>query len=394
MLPLTGIRILDFSQGHGASAGSMQLLDFGAEVIKVENIEGGDFSRGWEPIKNGESMLFSMLNKGKKSIGVNLKDDEGVKIIKELAKEVDVVITNFRPQTMEKYGLGYESLSELNNEIIYVEVTGFGSKSSYSNFPAYELTVQAASGILDVTGFESGPPMKIGVPVASWFTANYVSISINMALIVRERVGKGQRIDISMTDAMFSGLEDKLAHYSVINAMPIRVGNAHPMIAPYDTFKTKNGFVAFGVSTDAQWKKFCLAIGKDEWLSIEKYQSNESRGNHYFGDLRNLIEEYTMMKTTEAILETLSGVVPAGRVNSIDDIVSHPQIEAREMLTKCCTENGESIIVPGIPIKLHGKTDIKTKKAPVLGQHTYEILSKIGYSEEELEKLENDKVII
>lgn len=394
MLPLTGVRILDFSQGHGASAGSMQLADFGAEVIKVENVEKGDFARTWEPIKNGESTYFTMLNKGKKSIGINLKSEEGVEVIKELVKDVDVIITNFRPMSMEKYGLGYDTLSTINDEIIYVEVTGFGSNSPYSQFPAYELTVQAASGILDVTGFEDGPPMKIGVPVASYFTANYVSISINMALIARERLGTGQKIEISMTDAMFSGLEDKLAHYTVADAMPKRVGNAHPMIAPYDTFETKDGFVAFGVSTDSQWEKFCLAIGKEEWLGLEKYRSNESRGNNYFGDLRDLIEGYTVTKTCEAILEILNGVVPAGKVNAIDDIVKHPQIKAREMLIESKNENGESIIVPGVPIKFHGKSDRQLKQSPSLGQHTYEVLKKIGYSDEKLTKLAENKFIL
>ncbi len=197
-----------------------------------------------------------------------------------------------------------------------------------------------------------------------------------------------------MTDAMFSGLEDKLAHYTVANAMPKRVGNAHPMIAPYDTFKTQDGFVAFGVSTDAQWEKFCLAIDKDEWLQIAKYQSNESRGNNYFGDLRNLIEEYTMTKTCDAILEILNGVVPAGKVNAIDEIIVHPQIEAREMLIESRNENGESVTVPGIPIKFHGKMDRLSMQSPSLGQHTYEILKKAGYSDSELSKLAKDKVIV
>lgn len=393
MLPLTGVRILDFSQGHGASAASMQLLDFGAEVIKVENIDSGDYARNWEPIKNGESTYFAMLNKGKKSIAVNLKHDDGVNIIKHLIKEVDIVLSNFRPQTMEKYGLGYEALSELNDEIIYVEVSGFGNDSKFSKYPAYELIVQAASGILDVTGFQDGPPMKIGVNVANYFTANYVSIAINMALIAREKLKKGQKIEISMTDAMFSGLEDKLAHFSVANAMPIRVGNAHPMIAPYDTFITKDGYIAFGVSTDAQWKNFCIAIGKEKWLEIEKYSNNESRGNHYFGDLRPLLEEYTMTKTCDEIIEILNGVVPMGKVNTVEDIVKHPQIEAREMLTECKTKNGESIIIPGIPIKFHGKDNTMIKNSPSLGQHTYEVLRSFGYSDEKLMEFTESNII-
>jgi CoA:oxalate CoA-transferase len=393
MLPLTGIRILDFSQGHGAAAASMQLLDFGAEVIKVENSKSGDYSRNWEPMVNGQSTYFSMLNKGKKSIAVNLKHKEGIDLIKQLVKDVDIVLANFKSKTMEKYGLGYETLSELNKEIIYVEVTGFGNDSKFSKYPAYEINVQAASGILDVTGFEDGPPMKIGVNVASYFTANYVSIAVNMALITREKLNEGQKIEISMTDAMFSGLEDKLAHYSVANAMPKRVGNAHPMIAPYDSFKTKDGFVAFGVSTDSQWESFCRAIGKEEWFMVEKYKSNESRGNHYFGDLRVLIEEYTLSKTCEEILEVLSGVVPAGKVNTVDEITKHPQIEAREMLIQCETECGDIITIPGMPIKFHGKDNVTLKKAPSLGQHTYEVLKTVGYNDEKIMKLVEEHTI-
>lgn len=371
--PLDGIRVLDLTQGHGAAAGTMQLADFGAEVIKIEKPGVGDISRAWSPRYNGESLYFAMLNRGKKSVEADLATEEGRALVRELSRLCDVVVENTNSDFLKENGLDYETLSQDHPGLIYVRVTGFGENERYKGRVYHEVNFQAASGFTDVTGFGDQPPQKIGFPVASYFTANNVSMGVVMALISRKKTGRGQKISLSMATALFDGLEDKLAHYSISHITPVRVGNAHPMIAPYDTFETADGYLALGVSTDQQWVNFCTAIGREDLLAVEEYASNESRGLAYWTGLREELESHTRTLTTDELIKLLDGVVPMSRVTPLEEMVDHPQIQAREMVIEVESGSMGSVRMPGIPVKLYGTPGFVASGAPVLGQHTEEI---------------------
>lgn len=394
MKPLEGVKVIDFTQAHGGSATTMYLADFGADVVKIERPKYGDSARFWPPFKENDSAYFALLNRGKKSITIDIMKPEGADIVKELIKDADVVVENFKLGTMEKAGLGYDELKEINPSLIYAQMTGFGCTGPQKDYPAYDIVIQAMSGMMDVTGFQDGPPTKIGPAVGDYFTATYLASGIYMALFVREQTGKGQKVDIGMVDALVSALEDKLAHYSVANEMPVRVGNAHPMIAPYDTFMTKDGYVALGVSTDDQWEKFCQAMSMTELLEDERYNSNEKRGANYFTSLRDTIENTTKNISTDEILSIAkNGGIPAGKVSTVVEAIKLPQIAAREMLVEVDDPALGKITMPGIHVKLHDTPGAIEKGSPLLGQDTESILKSIGHSQADIKQLSENKII-
>ncbi|PIC63472.1 carnitine dehydratase [Sporosarcina sp. P13] len=394
MKPLQGIKVVDFTQSHGGSATTMYLADFGAEVIKIERREYGDPARSWPPFKESSSAYFSLLNRGKKSITLDLRKEEGVEVIRKLVMESDIIVENFKAGTMESYGLGYEDIKKINPKIIYAQLTGFGSTGPLKDYPAYDIVVQAMSGIMDVTGFSDGPPTKMGPPVGDYFSAVYLTAGINMALFNRERTGIGQKVELGMVDALVSALEDKIAHYSVANVMPSRVGNAHPMIAPYDTLETKDGYVSLGISTDNQWENFCMALDISELAVDKRYNSNEKRGANYFTSLRVIIESITKTLTTSEILQKLDHYqIPAGKVNTVVEALELPQTKARDMLVEITDKSLGKVKVPGIHVKLHGTPGSIDKGAPLLGYHTEEVLESIGYSQTDISELRDKKII-
>lgn len=394
MRPLHGVKILDFTTNHGGVASTLQLADFGAEVIKVERPGSGDAARFWPPLKGDISAYFSFLNRGKKSITVDIRTEEGKEIIKRLVKKVDVVCENFKVGTMEKSGLGYEVLKEINPSIIYASISGFGQTGPLKNYPAYDIAIQAMSGFMDVTGFQDGPPTKTGPAVGDWFSGTYLSIGICMALYHREITGEGQKIDVSMVDSLISALEDKPIHYSLANVQPVRVGNAHPMIAPYDVFQTRDGYFAIGVSTDDQWEKFCQSMEMTEFIDDPRFNTNEERGKNYFSDLRDIIEAKTKTMTKDELDARMAEAkIPVGPVCTIVEAVHNPQLEAREMLVKVHDAALGDITMPGTPIKMYGTSAIISEGGPILGANTDEVLKKLGYSDQDILELHQNSIV-
>lgn len=395
MKPLTGVKVVDFTQAHAGSLCTMLLADFGAEVIKIERPGVGDLARYWAPFKNESSGYYAYLNRGKKSIGINGGTEEGRKILLDLIKDADVVTENFKYGSMERMGLSYEKIKEVNPEIIYASLNGYGQTGPMKQTIGLDLQLQAGSGLMDRTGFADGAPTKAGPAMGDQLSGTYMATAIMLALIAKKKTGKGQKIDIAILDCLFSILEAAPITYCMTGSVPERVGNSYPSISPYDTFKAKDGYVAIGISTDSQWGKFCDALGMDDLKADERYMTNESRGDHYEDGLKQAIEKVTTTMSKFEIEEKLRDArLACGAVYTVSEAMETEQIKARSMLAKVYDEGiGEEIRIPGTVIKMSGTPGGFTEGAPNLGKHTYQYLKQLGYTEGEIKELMEKKII-
>lgn len=395
MKPLTGVKVVDFTQAHAGSLCTMLLADFGAEVIKIERPGVGDLARYWSPFKNESSGYYAYLNRGKKSIGINGGTEEGRKILLDLIKDADVVTENFKYGSMERMGLSYEKIKEVNPEIIYASLNGYGQTGPMKQTIGLDLQLQAGSGLMDRTGFADGAPTKAGPAMGDQLSGTYMATAIMLALIAKKKTGKGQKIDIAILDCLFSILEAAPITYCMNGSVPERVGNSYPSISPYDTFKAKDGYVAIGISTDNQWMKFCDALGMDDLKADQRYATNESRGDHYEDGLKQAIEKVTGTMSKFEIEEKLRNArLACGAVYTVSEAMETEQIKVRNMLTKVYDEGiGEEIRIPGTVIKMSDTPGGFTEGAPSLGKHTRHYLTQLGYSEEDIRALAEKKII-
>jgi len=371
MRPLEGIRILDFSQLHGAVFATMLLADLGAEVIKVEKPGGGDPLRAWPPMKDGRSAYHAYLNRGKKSVTVDISSDEGRETILGAVRGVDVVCENFRCGTMEKYGLGYEDLKKVKPDIIYAVLTGYGRTGVLKDKSCFEINAQARSGMLAMTGEKDAPPVAMGAHLGNLFGGMRLAMGINMALIHRNKTGEGQFVEVACTDSLFSALEDGLVNYTVGGFLFERKGNKSLAISPYDIFRTTDGYVSIAASTEPQWEKLCVALGLEHMKDSPEYRTNEQRCLHYDVGLKDLIEGITCKMTKYEVECLLSEAgVPCAPVCRIDEAVGSAQTAAREMLIEIDGDAGP-VKQPGIPAKLYGTPGHAAKSKPVSGSDEY-----------------------
>jgi CoA:oxalate CoA-transferase len=392
--PLQGIRVLDLGHVLAMPTCTMQLADLGAEVIKIEQPGKGDDTREFGPFINGESAYFISINRNKKSLTLNLKKDEGKEVFKELVKLSDIVAENYRPGTMQKLGLYYNTLQEINPRIIYASICGFGHKTVYQERPGYDIIAQATGGIMHITGQPDGPPTRVGSSIGDVFSGCYATICILAALRVRDKTGIGQQIDISMMDAVVSVLENAIVRYTSTNEIPMRMGSAHPSIAPFDVFKTKDGWVVIAVGNDSLWERFCNAIGKESLITDDRFFINDLRSNNYHM-LKPIITEWSEKITIKEILNIMQKAgVPVGEVNTVDKIVEDPNIKLREMIIELQHPKAGTVKIANTPLKL-SKTPAKIEiTAPLLGQHTDELLHDLlGYTQEKIDKLRESNVI-
>lgn len=392
--PLAGIRVLDLGHVLAMPTCTMQLADLGAEVIKIERPGIGDDSRYFGPFKNKESAYFISINRNKKSITLDLKKEKGKEIFKELVKISDVVAENYRPNTMQKLGLGYETLKAINPQIIYASICGFGHKTVYPGRPGYDVIAQATGGIMGITGQADGPPTRVGSSIGDIFSGTYATIGILAALRVRDKSGLGQKVDISMMDAVLSVLENAVVRYTVTGEIPKRIGSSHPSIAPFDVFETKDGWVVIAIGNDSLWEKFCKAIDKVELLNDSRFPTNPKRSENY-KELKPIITEWSREKTVEEILNILiKADVPVGEVNTLDKIVDDPNIKLREMIVEVEHPQAGKVKITNTPIKLSLTPGKVEKASPLLGQHTEEILKELlNLTKREIDSLRREDVI-
>ena len=323
-----------------------------------------------------------------------MKKGKGREIFKELVKISDVVTENFRPDTMDKLGLGYSDLKKINPKTIYASICGFGHKSLYKERPGYDIIAQAAGGIMAITGQSDGPPTRVGSSIADIFSGTLATIGILAALRVRDKTGLGQQIDISMMDAVVSLLENAIVRYTVSGEIPKRIGSSHPSIAPFDVFETRDGWLVIGIGNDNLWKKFCKLINREELLNASRFTTNSKRSDNYH-ELKSIITEWSKKKTTEEALNILiEGGIPSSEVNSVDKIVNDFNIKLRDMIIEVNHPRAGKVKIAGTPIKLSltpGKVEIGS---PLLGQHTEETLNELlRFSKEEIDRLRREGVI-
>ncbi len=373
---LLGVRVLDMSRVLAGPFTGMLLADMGADVIKLEIPGKGDDSRQFPPFKEDESMYYVNLNRGKKSITLNLKTEEGKNIFKELVKKSDVLLENFRPGTMEKLGLGYEDLKKINPELVYAAISGFGQTGPYKLRPGYDIIGQAMGGLLSITGWPDGPPTRSGTAIGDILSSLFCTVGILGALNVRERTGLGQMVDVSLVDSVFAALENIPQVYYVEGHVPERIGNRYEFIYPYDTFEVKDGWVVIGIANDSLWARFLEATGL-ELADDPRFNSNPLRVKNH-APLREMIVEWSRGKTKNEIVNLLiEAGVPSCPIYDIKEASEDPHIAgARKMVIDIEQPGLGTVKVQGNPIKMSMTDPQPRGPAPSLGGNTYDVLTR------------------
>ncbi len=404
--PLSHIKVLDMSRVLAAPWAAQNLADLGADVIKIERPVKGDDSRAYAPPflkdENGnetkESAYFCAANRGKRSITVNLTKTEGQQLVRELAAQADVLLENYKVGDLARYGLGYEDLAKINPGLIYCSVTGFGQTGPYKDRPGYDFMAQGMGGLMSITGepdsVPGGGPQRCGVPIIDLTTGMYATIAICAALAHRAVTGKGQWIDVALLDTTVAYLANQGQNYLATGVSPERIGNAHPNIVPYQTFKTKDGAIILACGNDNLFKKFCEAAGCMEFTADPKFSTNAARVQNR-AEITNLLNAVFAKRTTREWVKLLDDAgVANGPINTLEQVFEEPQVIARGMKIEMPHAVAGKVTLVASPMRFSG-TPIKHEvPPPALGQHTDEILRKsLNKSDAEIAKLKADGVV-
>jgi formyl-CoA transferase len=393
--PLAGIRVLDLTRVLAGPYCTMFLGDLGAEVIKVEQPGVGDDTRGWgPPFSGGESAYFLCVNRNKKSLTVDLKSDRGIALIRQLAERADVLIENFRPGAMDRFGLGDKDLRSANPKLVCASLSGFGADGPMADIPGYDLIVQAWGGLMSITGTSESGPLKVGVAIIDLVAGLMLGKAIVAALYAREKIGVGQKVDTSLLEAEVASLINAGSNYLISGKIPGRWGNAHPTIVPYQSFQTTDGFLVIGVASESIWKRFCAAIGKTELANDPRFLKNADRVEHR-QELIAILVAIFKSGSTEYWLSVLNkGDVPCAPVQTIDQVFSAPQVLHREMLVEVEHPTAGTLKMAGIPVKFSTTPAAVRLPPPLLGQHNDEVLSSwLGMNSAEIDQLKKANVI-
>jgi formyl-CoA transferase len=386
---LAGVRVIDFSRVLAGPYCTMLLADLGAEVIKIEHPIGGDDTRQWgPPWLNGQSAYYLCINRNKRSVALNLKHPRGLDLAKRLIATADVLVENFKVGTMEQFGLDYATLSRQHPGLIYCSITGYGQTGPHRERPGYDFIIQAEGGVMSITGPPEGPPYKVGVAIVDVTAGLFASHAILAALYYRQRSGRGQYIDVALLDSQVAWLINVAENYLISGEPPIRYGNAHPNIVPYEVFETADGYLALGVGNDKQYQRLCeLADRLDLWQD-ERFQSNPARVSHR-ATLIPLWQEVFRTRPTAAWVEALNAHgIPAAPINDLPAVFRHPQVLARQMLQYVPHPQVGDIPQIGPVAKLSETPAQICQPPPTLGEHTHEILrEELNLEEEEISEL-------
>jgi crotonobetainyl-CoA:carnitine CoA-transferase CaiB-like acyl-CoA transferase len=393
---LSGVRIVDLTQMLAGPYGSMLMADLGAEVIKIEEPQRGDPTRKiGPPFVEGESGYFLGINRNKRSVALDLRRVAGRQVLHDLVKISDVVFNSFRPGTMEKLGCGYETLKEVNPRIIYCSLTGFGETGPYRDRPAFDLSVQATSGAMSITGESGRPPVRMGIPIGDLGGSLFCAFAISAALYAREKTGVGHRIDISLMDCLVSLLTYVGQYYLIDGEVPGPIGSAHQSVVPYQAFATKDICIVVAVFVEKFWRSFCTVLGIEELVDDPRFVDNDRRRESR-EELIPILEEILLTKPGDEWLRLLSQAgVPCSPINTLDRVFADAQVLARDMVVDVEHPQAGGLRCIGNPVKTSPQGDRPLKPAPLHGQHTEEVLSDVlGYSPQRIASLREEGVIV
>ena len=402
---LSHIRVLDLSRVLAGPWCTQILADLGADVIKIERPGSGDDTRQWGPPfvsvdggGNEESLYFLATNRGKRSMTLDLSDSRGQKVVHELAAHCDVVVENFKVGALARYGLDYETLKGINPSLVYCSITGFGQTGPYADRAGYDFMIQAMGGLMSVTGeaedVAGTNPQKVGVAIADLVTGLYSANAIQTALIHRERTGQGQYIDMALLDCQVAILANQAMTFLAAGQTPIRMGNAHPNIVPYQVFETQNGHIILAIGNDGQFRRFCELADQPHLAQDPRFVANRGRVKHR----AQLIEALALLmksKNTDDWLNLLEPEgIPCGRINSIDETLNDPQVVHRQMRTQALHSSLGEINLLGSPLKLSETPGEVRRAPPVLGEDTDQVLREVlGYEDSAIRGLHADGVV-
>ena len=393
---LSDIIVLDLTRVVAGPYCTMMLADFGANVIKIEMPGKGDDTRAYAPFKNGESLYYANVNRNKKGITLNLKEENGKKIFLDMVKKADVVVENYRPGVMDKLGLGYDVLKEVNERIIYAAVSGFGCYGPYSQRPGYDIIAQAMGGLMSITGEEGGQPLRVGNAMGDVLGGMNLTIGILTALHARTLTGRGQRVDVSLVDSVVSSLETGIQRFFASGKQPELMGNRYASAYPYDAFKAKDGRFVIGCANDKLFSLLCTKVlNREDLLKDERFDTNVKRCENYI-ELKPEVEKWTVNHTVDECVDMILGAgVPAAPINDLNRVTTDPHIAvAREMIVPIKHPVIGDMKVNGNPIKLLDTKAEISRPAPMLGQDNEEIFENIlGLDKEKIHKLAEEGII-
>ncbi len=374
--PLEDIKVVDLTRVLAGPYCTMLLADMGADVVKVERPGSGDDTRAYgPPFVNGESAYFMSVNRNKRSVTLNLKDEQGQRILGRLLETADVVVENFRPGQMESFGFGYETAKVVNPRLIYCSISGYGHTGPNAKLAGYDLIIQGEGGIASLTGDADGPPYKVGTSQADIVAGMMAFQGILLALLARTQTGGGQKIDIGMLDCQVALLTYQAGIYFATGESPTRAGNRHPTISPYETFPCRDGYLNLACGNDSLWRSFCAVAGLEALANDQRFRKNSDRVRN--GEqLRALLEPVMKQKTIQEWINTLRPRgIPCGGIQSVKEVCDHPQVLAREMVIELEHPKAGPIRMTGVPIKLSDTPGAVDSPPPVLGEHTAEVMS-------------------
>lgn len=388
-----GVKVIDFTHAYSGPFCTLNLADYGAEVIKIERVDGGDQARSWGPFKNDYSVYYASFNRVKKSITLNIASEEGKKIIFDLVKDADIVCSNFKAGTLEKYGIGYDEISKIKPDIIYATLSGFGTKGELSKFAAYDNVIQAMSGIMDLNGFADKGPTKIGPAIGDSYSGLMLLIGIAIAYYNRLMTGKGQQVDATMLGSLYTMLEYPILEYANMGKCLTRSGNTSPYYAPGDCYKVKDGYVALSVKNDDMWRVFCEITSINPEGENGKFKTNELRLKNV-KELNAIITERFSNLTRKEIEKLFENTnIPVAGVIDISEALEDKHLIERDMVIKVDDPVAGEVKLVGNPIKLSENKPITNIPSPTLGQHTDLILKELGYTDNEIKILHDKKVV-
>jgi crotonobetainyl-CoA:carnitine CoA-transferase CaiB-like acyl-CoA transferase len=379
MAPLEGLKVVDLTRVLAGPFCTMMLGDMGADVIKIEEPELGDESRGWAPFIGGESSYYLSVNRNKRSVALDLKTREGAEALDLLIRDADILVENFRPGSLASLGFGYAEVAKINPRLIYCSISGYGQNGPRAALPGYDVVLQGETGFMDATGMRDGEPTRAGVAITDYLAGLYAIQGILLALHDRHRTGLGQHVDIALFDSILSVMRLPLGILLATGIPPQRVGNEHPSIAPYETLKTREGQIIVAVGNPRLWTQFCTAIERDDLAGDPRFATNADRLANRAALKVALEAAFERFGLQELIDRLQEHKVPCGRVRTIVDAIADDQVAAREMIVTLHDETLGDIVNLGTPVKLSRTPADLNSPPPRLGEHTEEVLSAVEY---------------